>query len=179
MDFNGSFYTIPAAHIFSAGTSTYTYLVFSNQPWTLSYQNDHSWFTVNTESGYGDGAIQVTCQPNTTSTTRRCNMTITKTDGTTLQLVVKQEAGTGVTVIPEEQFSVYPNPAHNEINIESAEHFISKVEIIDMLGKVVYSYDCNGANSLTLPVSQLDNAMYLMRLTTDRNEVVYKKLTKN
>ncbi len=179
LDFNGSFYTIPAAHIFSAGTSTYTYLVFSNQPWTLSYQNDHSWFTVNTESGYGDGAIQVTCQPNTTSTTRRCNMTITKTDGTTLQLVVKQEAGTGVTVIPEEQFSVYPNPAHNEINIESAEHFISKVEIIDMLGKVVYSYDCNGANSLTLPVSQLDNAMYLMRLTTDRNEVVYKKLTKN
>ena len=180
LDLNGSFYVMPAAHIFSANGATYNYIIFSNQAWTLTYQNDHSWLTVNTESGNGDGAIQVNCQANPTTSTRRCNLLITRTDGSTFQVVVKQEAsGTGVSVVPEEEFSVYPNPAHNEINIESVEHFISKVEIIDMLGKVVYSYSNNGANSLIIPTSQLDNAMYLLRMTTVNNEVVYKKFTKN
>jgi hypothetical protein len=179
LDLTSSFYVIPAAHVFSAGNSSYNYIVFSNQSWTLSFQNDHSWFTVNKESGYGDDAILVTCQPNTATTTRRCNMTVTKADGTTFQLVVKQEAAVGITAIPEEEFSVYPNPAHDQINIESVEHFLSKVEIIDMLGKVVYSANINGDNSLIIPVSQLDNAMYLLRMTTIDNEVVYKKFSKN
>ena len=179
LDLSSSFYVIPAAHVFTAGSSSYTYRVFCNQAWTLSFQNDHSWFSVNKESGYGDDAIMVTCQPNTNTSTRRCNMTVTKADGTTFQLVVKQDAGVGITVIPEEEFSVYPNPAHNEINIETVDHFINKVEIIDMLGKIVYSANTNGDNSLIIPVAQLDNAMYLLRLTTDKNEVVYKKFTKN
>ena len=181
LDLNSTFYVLPAAHIFSANGASYNYIVFcTNQAWTLSYQNAHDWFTVNNESGYGDGAIQVTCQANTTGATRRGNLRITKEDGTTFDVVVKQEAdASGITVIPEQEFNVYPNPAQNEINIESVDHFISKVEIIDMLGKVVFSYTNSGANSLTLPVSQLDNALYLIRLTTDKNEVVYKKFTKN
>ena len=181
LDFSSSLYALPAAHIFNADGASSNYLIFSNGPWTLTYQNDHSWFTVNIESGLGDGALQVTCQPNPTTSTRRCNLLITKNDGSaTFQLVVKQDAAaTGISVIPENDFSIYPNPAQNEINIESVDHFISKVEIIDMLGKVVYSYSNSGANSLTLPVSQLNNAMYLIRMTTDKNEVVYKKFTKN
>lgn len=180
LDFSSSLYTIPAAHVFSADGESFNYLIFSDDAWTLTYLNDHSWFTVNTESGGGDGAFRVECQPNPNTSTRRCNIIINKNDGTSFQVVVKQEAvGTGISIIPENEFSIYPNPAHNEINIESDEHFISKVEILDMLGKVVYSYNNSGANSLTLPISQLNNAMYLMRLTTDKNEVVYKKFTKN
>ena len=179
LDLTSNFYLIPAAHIFNANGGSYTYLLFSNEPWTLTYQNDHSWFTVNNESGYGDGALQVTCQPNTSSTTRRCNMVVTKNDGSTFQVIVKQAAGTGVSIVPESEFTIYPNPAHDQINIESVEHFLSKVEIIDMLGKVVYSANINGDNSLIIPVAQLDNAMYLMRLTTVDNEVVYKKFSKN
>ncbi len=179
LDLNGSLYTMPAAHIFNAGGGQYNYLLYSNQAWTLTYLNDHSWFTLNTESGYGDGMLQVTCQPNNTSSTRRCILSIAQTNGTTFQVVVKQDAGgSGITVISENEFNIYPNPAHNEINIESVDHFISKVEILDMLGKVVYSYSNSGANSLSLPVSQLDNAMYIIRLTTDKNEVIYKKFSK-
>lgn len=180
LDLNSSFYVMPAAHIFSANGATFNYLIYcSNQSWTLTYQNDHSWLTVNNESGYGDNAIQVTCQPNTGTTTRRCNLLITKEDGSTFQVIVKQASATGISVIPENEFSVYPNPAHDQINIESVEHFISKVEIIDMLGKVVYSENFNGYNSLIIPVSHLNDAMYLMRLTTVNNEVVYKKFSKN
>lgn len=179
LDLSSNFYLIPAAHIFSNNGGSYTYLIFSNEPWTLTYQNDHSWFTVNNESGYGDGALQVTCQPNNTTTTRRCNMTVTKNDGSTFQIVVKQAVGTGVSIVPESEFTIYPNPAHDQINIESVEHFLSKVEIIDMLGKVVYSANVSGDNSLIIPVAQLDNAMYLLRMTTIDNEVVYKKFTKN
>lgn len=179
LDLTSNFYLIPAAHIFNANGGSYTYLLFSNEPWTLTYQNDHSWLTVNNESGYGDGALQVTCQPNTGNTTRRCNMVVTKNDGSTFQVIVKQAAGTGVSIVPESEFNIYPNPAHDQINIESVEHFLSKVEIIDMLGKVVYSANINGDNSLIIPVAQLDNAMYLMRLTTVDNEVVYKKFSKN
>ena len=180
LDLNNSFYVLPAAHIFSVNGASYNYIIFSDQPWTLTYQNDHSWFTVNNESGSGDGAIQVTCQANPTTNTRRCNLIITKNDGTTFQVIVKQDAsGTGISMVPENEFTIYPNPAHDQINIESVEHFISKVEIIDMLGKVVYSENFNGYNSLIIPVSHLNDAMYLMRLTTVNNEVVYKKFSKN
>lgn len=179
LDLTSSFYIIPAAHIFNANGGTYSYALFSNQPWTLSYQNDHSWFTVSTESGNGDGGLQVTCQANTTNAMRRCILIVTKSDGTTFQVIVQQTAPTGISVIPENEFTIYPNPAHDQINIESAEHFLSKVEIIDMLGKVVYSQNFNGYNSLIIPVSQLNDAMYLMRLTTVNNEVVYKKFSKN
>lgn len=179
LDLSSSFYVIPAAQIFNVNGGTKSYMLFSDQPWTLSYQNDHSWFTVNTESGSGDNAIQVTCQANTTTSSRRCNLTVTKSDGSTFQIIVKQDAATGISVIPENEFTIYPNPAHDQINIESVEHFISKVEIIDMLGKVVYSENFNGYNSLIIPVSQLNDAMYLMRLTTVDNEIVYKKFSKN
>lgn len=180
LDLTGSFYVMPAAHVFNANGGNYNYLVFSDQPWTLSFQNDHSWFTVNNESGSGDGNIQVSCQANTTSTTRRCTMIVTKADNTEFKITVKQEAsGTGISVIPEGDFNIYPNPAHNEINIESVDHFLSKVEIIDMIGKVVYSANIKGDNSLIIPIAQLDNAMYLLRLTTMDNEVVYRKFTKN
>lgn len=180
LDLSSSFYVMPAAHVFSANGGNYNYIIFSNQSWTLTYQNDHSWFTVNNESGSGDGSIQVSCQANTTSSTRRCNLIITKADNTTFQVIVKQEgSGTGISVIPEDDFNIYPNPAHNEINIETVDHFLSKVEIIDMLGKVVYSANIKGDNSLIIPVAQLDNAMYLLRLTTVDNEVVYRKFTKN
>ena len=181
LDPNGSFFTMPSAHIFNAGNSSYSYIVYSNEAWTLSYQGDHSWFTVNNESGTGNSAITVTCQPNPNTTTRRCTMIITQTtSGATWQVTVKQEASaSGIAILPEKEFTIYPNPAHDQINIESVEHFINKVEILDMLGKVVYSYNTYGANSLTLPISQLNDAMYLMRLTTVDNEVVYKKFSKN
>lgn len=180
LDLTSSFYIIPAANVFNANGGTKSYMLFSDLPWTLSYQNDHSWFTVNTESGSGDNAIQITCQANTTANSRRCNITVTRTDGSTFQIIVKQDASaTGISVIPENEFTVYPNPAHDQINIESVEHFINKVEIIDMLGKIVYSENFNGYNSLIIPVSQLNDAMYLMRLTTVDNNVVYKKFSKN
>ena len=179
LDLSGSFYIIPTANIFNANGGTKSYMLFSDLPWTLSYQNDHSWFTVNTESGSSDNALQVTCQANTTATSRRCNLTVTRSDGSTFQIIVKQDAATGISIIPENEFTIYPNPAHDQINIESVEHFINKVEIIDMLGKIVYSENFNGYNSLIIPVSQLNDAMYLMRLTTVNNEVVYKKFSKN
>ena len=107
-------------------------------------------------------------------------MIVNKADGTSFQIIVKQDAsGTGISMVSETEFNIYPNPAHNEINIETADHFLSKVEIIDMLGKVVYSANINGDNSLIIPVAQLENAMYLVRLTTVDNEVVYKKFSKN
>lgn len=181
LDFTSGLYTIPAAHIFNANTTSgFNFLVYSNEPWTLSYLNDHSWFTTSTESGTGNSVITVSCQANTNTISRRGTMLITKSDGSTFQITVKQEgAASGISVIAENEFTIYPNPAHDQINIESVDHFITKVEIIDMLGKVVYSYNTNGANSLTLPVSQLENAMYLIRMTTVDNEVVYKKFSKN
>lgn len=179
LDLNSSFYVLPAGHIFNASASNFTYSVFSNQAWTLTYQNDHSWFTVNNESGTGNGNIKVTCQANTGSA-RIGKLTVTKTDGSTFNLYVRQEAGaSGISMIEESEFNIYPNPAHDQLNIESVNYFIKTVEIIDMLGKVVYSYSNSSANSLILPVSQLDNAMYIVRITTEDNGIVYKKFTKN
>lgn len=180
LDLNSSFYILPAAKIFTGNGGNFTFSVYSDQAWTLEYLNEHDWFTANHESGSGNGNIKITCDANNTGTARKANLRVTKADGTSFNMYVKQESnGTGIATIDDSEFNIYPNPAHDQIHIDAINYFIKEVEIVDMLGKVVYSYNNAGANSLILPVSQLENAMYIIRITTDNNNIVYKKFTKN
>lgn len=180
LNLNSSFYIMPAAKIFTPSSGNFTFSVYSDQAWTLSYLNEHDWFTANHESGSGNGNIKITCDANNTGTARKANLRVTKTDGSYFNFYVKQESnGTSIAAIDDSEFNIYPNPAHDQIHIEAVNYFIKNIEIVDMLGKVVYSYNNAGANSLILPVSQLENAMYIIRITTDNNNIVYKKFTKN
>lgn len=184
LDPNSNFYIKPAAVLYPTNGGTQQFNLFSNQAWTLSYgAGDHSWFTISDTAGTGSKTLTVVCQANgETSDARRCNLTITKADGSTLKLYIKQNAGasSSIDIVSETaNIIVYPNPAHNQINIQADNYIIKDVEFIDLLGKVVYKHSCDGSNLITLPVSQLNNALYIIKMTTNENEVIFKKFSKN
>lgn len=72
------------------------------------------------------------------------------------------------------EFSMYPNPNNGELNI-SSQGTINKVEFFDITGKQVM---VSGAftNHTLLNVSHLNQGIYLVRLTDQKNNVVVKKL---
>lgn len=71
------------------------------------------------------------------------------------------------------EFTVYPNPAVNELRINSQET-IKKVEVFNLLGKRVLT--AKNINT-TLDVSELSSSVYLVKLTSE-NGVSTKKFIK-
>ncbi len=69
--------------------------------------------------------------------------------------------------------SLYPNPANNMINIQSSEE-ISSVQIFDMFGKTIGSYEVTG-NETTIGVNKWAAGIYVAKIRTrDNNEIVKK-----
>jgi len=78
----------------------------------------------------------------------------------------------------EENWSVYPNPANQQIQIEFAQthELIKNIEVNDLLGKTVLKVDGIKTNQQTLDVSSLSKGMYLLSITTQNNLKQVKKL---
>ena len=68
---------------------------------------------------------------------------------------------------------VYPNPAKNEVMLASS-FSIERVEIVNMLGQVVYSSDVN-ANSIKVNTSDFATGNYVVKMFTE-NGMATKKL---
>ena len=66
-------------------------------------------------------------------------------------------------VMKEERFSIYPNPAQNEITIKNAEG--DELIITDVLGKVVFS-KFNISNSETINIEHLPKGVYIVKCGT-------------
>ncbi len=76
----------------------------------------------------------------------------------------------------EAQFSYYPNPTRNELNVTAAKT-ISKVELFNLLGQKVQSHAVN-ANQKQLSIANLQNGMYLMEVTIDNAKQAFKIIKK-
>lgn len=74
----------------------------------------------------------------------------------------------------EAQFSYYPNPTRNELNVTAAKN-ISKVELFNLLGQSVLS-DTVNANQKQLNLSNLQSGVYLMEVTIENNKESFKIL---
>jgi len=68
----------------------------------------------------------------------------------------------------EAQIKIFPNPSNGELFVLNAEN--SNIEIIDILGKVVYSALLN-SNNEQLNLSSLFNGSYLARITNKQNVI--------
>ena len=64
----------------------------------------------------------------------------------------------------ENNIDIYPNPANDILNITSSE-IISSVEIVNIIGQVVYSLDVNNDNAIC-NVRYLPNGVYVVRIHT-------------
>jgi len=70
---------------------------------------------------------------------------------------------------------IYPNPAKDELRIESGELSIEKVEVVDLSGCTVETWRAASLqNSATINISALPQGVYLIKVYTDKGLVVSK-----
>jgi Secretion system C-terminal sorting domain len=90
--------------------------------------------------------------------------------GNKVQLVYDPSLGTDS--FKEAQFSYYPNPAKNELNLSAAQN-ISKVSLFNILGQNVLSETVD-ANQKQINVSNLQKGVYVMEVTIDNATQSFK-----
>ncbi|MCE5344757.1 MAG: T9SS type A sorting domain-containing protein [Bacteroidales bacterium] len=84
------------------------------------------------------------------------------------------------TFIPEEKLTcvtVYPNPANDYININNI-YDLQHIDILTIAGKIVWSSDFTGENSVSIPVSGLRNGMYIIRIQASGKLITRKFIKK-
>ncbi|MFN4026899.1 MAG: T9SS type A sorting domain-containing protein [Flavobacterium sp.] len=75
------------------------------------------------------------------------------------------------------KFSVYPNPANNEVNFSNdVNAIVSTVEMADLNGRVVKSASINATEG-RISINDLATGIYMMTITTDQG-VAVKKIVK-
>ena len=90
------------------------------------------------------------------------------------KLVVCYSTANGV---PEQQLtnnyvSVYPNPAKDNIIIETNSNTQQRVEILNLMGQYVYKSSIN--KNVTINTSAFANGVYILKLSTDKEMLVRK-----
>ncbi|MBL7719321.1 MAG: T9SS type A sorting domain-containing protein, partial [Flavipsychrobacter sp.] len=73
----------------------------------------------------------------------------------------------------ERQLNIYPNPAANELAIESVAGY--SVQLVNMMGQVVYAKDLCGEKE-RINVSQLADGVYLVKVQRDKEPVLSRKV---
>lgn len=73
------------------------------------------------------------------------------------------------------EFAVYPNPASEILQIESAHQSISSVRIIDMLGKVLFSESAINVTNKTIDISSFSKGMYFVTINDNTTKKIIKK----
>ncbi len=77
------------------------------------------------------------------------------------------------------EFSVYPNPATNVINITNADNIlVNGVAIVDINGRTVKSLKFDNVTEAQINVADLSAGVYLMNISSD-NGTTTKKIVKN
>ena len=76
-----------------------------------------------------------------------------------------------------ERINIYPNPASEEIRIKNSELSITKVEVMDLLGRVMLTKGAS-ANNLQLSMHDLSNGIYLLKVTDEKGNSITKKMVK-
>jgi hypothetical protein len=72
------------------------------------------------------------------------------------------------------QFTVFPNPASNEIKIRGVEN-INELTITDMCGKQIYHIDAlNPTFDLRIPISDFPAGIYFIKLKNGKKISIQK-----
>jgi hypothetical protein len=80
----------------------------------------------------------------------------------------------------EEKFTeiiIYPNPAHNFLNISNIQN-LHHIDIQSITGIIVWSSDFSGEQSVTIPVSQLADGIYIIVIRTLNKSIIRRFIRK-
>lgn len=84
--------------------------------------------------------------------------------------LVRDKATGIVKTILMDIYSIYPNPAKDQLHIESSSSEAYSVEVYNLNGQQVAKWEMASGNR-SLPVHQLEKGIYLIRLKTDFSEI--------
>ena len=82
----------------------------------------------------------------------------------------------GVNDYQEASFSLYPNPANGVVHVTSDALHVTNVEVFDIYGKCHLSRVSGKESTITLDVSHLSSGVYFVRLYSNTDNVVVKRL---
>lgn len=78
-----------------------------------------------------------------------------------------------------QNIGIYPNPSNGVFSIKLGEFVPNKIEIIDLMGKIIYSQkEFTNNQEITLNLSSISNGIYLIKIANDSQSVT-RKIIKN
>ncbi|MDR1761668.1 MAG: T9SS type A sorting domain-containing protein [Bacteroidales bacterium] len=78
------------------------------------------------------------------------------------------ETRTAIETVAEKAVTVYPNPAKDELKVESGELRIERIEIVNFAGKILINIPFNN----TVDVSHLSSGMYMIKMYSNDSVIV-------
>lgn len=76
-------------------------------------------------------------------------------------------------------FSFYPNPAVNDLTVESSgNEKINSIKIYDVLGKLLINLSVDNKERYVLNVAELERGIYYLEVTFENNATMTKKMRK-
>jgi PKD repeat protein len=93
------------------------------------------------------------------------NITLNRIDDSII--VYQKKSGIDNGFISENDVKLFPNPAHDKLNITVNGYKISRTVITDILGKIVYTKNISNQDFMQIPTSALTNGVYCIEITTN------------
>jgi PKD repeat protein len=155
---------VPAAG-FTNSLSIYTATFTNTSTNGVSYLWDFGDGTTSTEANPvhvypGDGTYHVVL-----TTTNECGSVTAEKDIVILT--------TGIAEAAKDGFEIYPNPTKSVLNININNADVSKIELVDNIGKLIFvSEKVNKTNKIEM--SRFADGVYFIRLYTSEKTVTYK-----
>lgn len=88
---------------------------------------------------------------------------------------------TGISLVPGESISIYPNPAKEvlNMNLNTSKH-ITSININNLVGQKIKTINVQkGVKSVAIPVNDLKKGIYFVRVFSDAMEVATKTFSKD
>jgi len=93
-------------------------------------------------------------------------------------VVVAENATTGVKDVAASKLSVYPNPATSVVTVKGTDALVSNVAIADINGRTVKTVKFAGVAEAQVNVSDLASGVYVMTIASDKGTTT-QKIVKN
>lgn len=95
-----------------------------------------------------------------------------------LAITDAEDTTTSISALEKVDLKIYPNPASDQLNIESGSGDISAIEFYDLTGKLVKPEYVNHTHFTTINISELTNGVYLINTVGDASAKLQKLIVR-
>ena len=99
----------------------------------------------------------------------------------TIMLTILPETEGVNELAAQDAVNVYPNPASQSLHIQlkSADLLVNNIQLFDQTGRQVYNGKAASGTEIQVPVNQLANGVYLLKLQTNKGDVRQKVIIRH